>query len=89
MTWNYRVIVFEKEDFIGLYEVYYDEHGKIMSRTEKPMIAVNLEEGVEGLVKTLEMMLKDTKEREVLYTDPVPESPKPMYSLEVMGEDEP
>lgn len=38
MTWNYRLVsvTIEGEDFIGLFEVYYED-GKPMGRTSDPV----------------------------------------------------
>lgn len=64
MTWNYRIIRYTNGDF-GLHEVYY-ENGKPKARTQEAIVALDKEEGVEGIVKSLELMIHDAKHREIL-----------------------
>ena len=62
MTWNYR-IVSEKApegEFLQLYEVYYDDDGKIKGMTENPMKPYG--ESVEELQNDLEYMMEDLKQ---------------------------
>ena len=62
MTWNYR-IVSEKApegEFLQLYEVYYDDDGKINGMTENPMKPYG--ESVEELQNDLEYMMEALKQ---------------------------
>jgi hypothetical protein len=45
MTWNYRVVRLDYEDDseYGIYEVYYDDDGKPISRTENPVGCVGVD----------------------------------------------
>ena len=54
--WNYRII--KDKDTYGLYEVIYNDDGKICAHSEKPEI---ISEKPQELVDTLELMLKDAK----------------------------
>jgi YD repeat-containing protein len=65
MSWNYRIVKYKNKDY-GLHEVYYDKQGRIVDRTEDPIISCYSEEGPEGIIKSLRMALKDAKTREVL-----------------------
>ena len=64
MHWNYRVIKHlatdpkntSDEEYFGMYEVYYNEDGTIMSRTES---AIVIGDTFEELEEVLEMMMKD------------------------------
>ena len=71
MTWNYRLIHHDiatpQYQWIGLHEVYYDHDGKPKSWTEKAITFVcDAEEGSAGLVRSLEMALKDARDRPML-----------------------
>ena len=35
MTWNYRIVQIDSD--FGIYEVYYDDEGNPMARTEDPV----------------------------------------------------
>ena len=62
MTWNYR-IVSEKApegEFLQLYEVYYDDDGKIKGMTENAMKPYG--ESVEELQNDLEYMMEALKQ---------------------------
>lgn len=63
MSWNYRVIRYEKGGF-GLHEVFYDEAGKPNGMTEKPIEFVG--DTLDDLTGSLEMALRDARERPVL-----------------------
>ena len=71
MHWNYRVIKHlatdpkntSDEEYFGMYEVYYNEDGTIMSRTEDAII---IGDTFEELEKVLEMMTKDLTSGPVL-----------------------
>ena len=60
--WNYRVVRTEKEqyDSYQLYEVYYDDDGKIEGMTENAMQPYG--ESVEELQKDLEYMMEALKQ---------------------------
>jgi hypothetical protein len=70
MTWNYRIIKHDEPEYVGkewfaLHEVYTD-NGK-MSWTEDPISFVcDVEEGPEGITKSLETALSDARNRPVL-----------------------
>jgi hypothetical protein len=65
-TWNYRIVRYTNGG-LGLHEVYYDEAGMITGRTENPCsFACDEEEGPEGIIGSLEMALKDAKEKAVV-----------------------
>lgn len=65
MTWNYRIVKYANHDALGLHEVYYNENGVAEGMTEKAMIECMLDEGVEGIIHSLETALKDAKERPI------------------------
>ena len=48
MTWNYRIVAipWEDETEYAIYEVYYDDDGKPIARTEQPVgcIAADIRE---------------------------------------------
>jgi hypothetical protein len=52
--WNYRVI--RKGEEYGLYEVFYNEEGKISAHAENPDL---VGESVEDLLAQVSMMKKD------------------------------
>jgi hypothetical protein len=58
MTWNYRVVRVEEEgyDRYQLYEVYYDDDGKLEGMTENSMHPYG--ESVEELQNDLEYMME-------------------------------
>lgn len=61
MKWNYRVMDFG--DHFALHEVFYSEGGGI-SWTESPIyFACGEDEGVDGIIGSLEMALADAKHR--------------------------
>jgi hypothetical protein len=64
MTWNCCIVRYKNGDF-GLHEVYYKD-GAVIAMTESPMIACGQHEGPAGIIKSLEMALKDAKERLIL-----------------------
>lgn len=70
MTWNYRAILHDKAisgPWIGLHEVYYDKTGAVTGWTEKPTTFVcDPEEGAAGIVKSLQMAVKDASTRLML-----------------------
>lgn len=71
MSWNYRVIKFD--DHYALHEVYYDAGGKVTAYTERPAdFGSDEEEGVAGIVASLEMALSDAQKRPVLMKSDLP-----------------
>jgi len=57
--WNYRIIKREVEgqpDQYGLFEVIYNDEGKISAHSEEPEL---VEESPEGILQTLRLMLDD------------------------------
>ena len=54
--WNYRII--KKENECGLYEVFYNDDGKISAHSEKPEV---FGENPEELLTTLRLMLDDAQ----------------------------
>lgn len=66
MTWNYRVIQYDDGSF-GLHEVFYDDNGKPNACTESAAGFVPCaEEGLEGIIKSLENALNDAGQYPVL-----------------------
>jgi hypothetical protein len=69
-AWNYRIIKHDEADFrgkewFGLHEVYTDKGG--LSWTQNPISFVcDMEEGSEGIIKSLEQALSDARTRPVL-----------------------
>ena len=62
--WNYRLVSLDKGSKtslprIGIYEVYYDNKGKIIASTEEP--EVGYFDNREDLIAYLETLLKDAK----------------------------
>ena len=55
--WNYRIIK-NKDDSYGLYEVFYNDDGKISAHAEKPEV---IGESPEDLLTTLRLMLDDAQ----------------------------
>lgn len=54
--WNYRII--KTDQNFGLYEVIYNEEGKISAHTAEPEIVAD---DVDELIEYLELMLQDAK----------------------------
>lgn len=74
--WNYRVIMSQDTDGLdiyGLHEVYY-RGGKERSWTENSIIGYF--ESEHDMVSSLEMMLKDARERGVLDMDKLNQKPQ-------------
>lgn len=61
MTWNYRII--RHRDHVALHEVFYDKDGIAKSWTERAVSFVGNDEA--DLIRSLEMALKDAKNRPV------------------------
>jgi hypothetical protein len=70
MTWNYRVIKRKNQsgeyDF-GIYEVYYDDKGSVVSWTKEPITPVCPSE--EGLDHELNLMREALKKETLLYIE--------------------
>lgn len=70
MSWNYRVMKRENssgEYDYGIYEVYYDENGKVISWTINPITPVRSSE--EELQFELHLMLRAFKETTLVYEE--------------------
>jgi hypothetical protein len=66
MTWNYRVIRHD-EGHLALHEVYYDDDGKPNRVTTEPVTFVaESDDGITGLINSLELALNDARERPAL-----------------------
>ena len=66
--WNYRILkrkAKEGKPYYGLAEVYY-EHDRPIGWTESDFVACDEDEGSEGIVRTLMLMLKDAQKHAVL-----------------------
>jgi hypothetical protein len=72
MTWNYRIVRRHDGSF-GLHEVYYDDTGKPHSMTADPVgFAADADEGEQGIIASLEMALRDARNRPVLDEQEIP-----------------
>lgn len=68
MTWNYRIIFHLGDDpYFAMHEVYYDQEGRITDWTALPVRFVG--DDKEDLIGSLEMALRDAKERPVIEVD--------------------
>ena len=66
ITWNYRILRHEDRTF-ALHEVYYDETGEPRAYTAEPIgFYADEEEGPDAIVASLEMALRDARERPIL-----------------------
>lgn len=66
MTWNYRVLR-DKSGNLALHEVYYNDAGQPDGYTQNPAgFYSDAEEGLQGLIGSLEMALRDARERPIL-----------------------
>ena len=66
--WNYRILKRKGsggKPYYGLVEVYY-EHDEPILWTEKDFVSCDEDEGSDGIVRTLMLMLKDAQKHEVL-----------------------
>jgi len=76
MAWNYRVLR-HPDGHLALHEVYYDNAGKPISYTAKPIhFAVDEDEGLPGLTASLELALRDAKERPILDVSEIRAEPR-------------
>ncbi len=69
MSWNYRIMkreISENEFEFGIYEVYYNENGKINGWTEESIVPVV--DNKEGLKSEVVEMLKAFNSETILYT---------------------
>ena len=81
MTWNYR-IVRHPQSWLALHEVYYGEDGQPNGYGENPAsFGANEDEGTAGIIRALEMALRDARERPVFD----PEAPTPPQTPDVDG----
>jgi hypothetical protein len=66
MTWNYRIIKHDTGNIshYAIHEVFYDDDGKIMAWTEDAIEVSG--ESERDISHILRLMLKDTKNHEVL-----------------------
>lgn len=95
MSWHYRIVRY-REGGYGLHEVYFNPDGTAWARTQGPATFGAYPEGDEPeeagpseIVRTLELALKDARERPV-FDDPVvwaPRAEKPDEPLEFEDED--
>lgn len=66
MTWDYRIIRYANGR-VGLHEVYYATDRQPSSRTQEPAtFCCDDDEGPIGIVRSLEMALKDARLKPVL-----------------------
>ena len=71
-TWNDRVVRDDEGD-VGLHEVYDDDQGTPVMMTEQPVrFVASAEEGVQGLIRSLELALQDAPNRPVLDIGDIP-----------------
>ena len=72
MTWGYRIIRHpepreELGYYLALHEVFYGDDCRVHSWTENPITFVcGCEEGPEGIIQSLEMALRDSRNRPAL-----------------------
>ena len=65
MSWNYRIIR-HKEGRFALHEVYYHDDGRMKMYSTYPIsFGSDAEAGPEELILSLEMALKDARERPI------------------------
>jgi hypothetical protein len=82
MSWNYRIVK-RCDGSYGLHEVFYDDASAPRAMTERPIhFETNAEEGPAGIVASLEMALKDARERPV-FEMPVEWTEKPGRLLKI------
>jgi hypothetical protein len=67
VTWNYRIVQTETDDGLmwGVYEVYYDEDDRPISRTEDP-IAFTSDESAEDVRHALSLALTNARTQALL-----------------------
>lgn len=64
--WNYRIVKYKDGSGYGLHEVFYNAAGEACAMTEDAIsFHADDEEGPEGVLKSLQMALKDATERPV------------------------
>ena len=70
MTWNYRIIKRKDketdDEWYGLNEVFYNRDGSLMAYSETDEV---VSDSPEGIIKVLNMMLKDTKKDRPILTE--------------------
>ena len=66
MSWNYRIVRYPKNQGFGLHEVHYDEDGKPWGVSkDATTFACDVEEGVAGIIQSLQMAIDAAKEHPV------------------------
>lgn len=86
--WNYRILRRKSETgqpYFGLVEVYY-EHDQPIGWTERDFVSCDEDEGAEGIVRTLMLMLKDAQKHPVMDEQELKDN-LPIRNL--MSEDDP
>ncbi len=66
--WNYRILKRKSEagkPYFGLVEIYY-EHDQPIGWTQHDFVTCDEDEGAEGIVRTLMLMLKDAQKHPIL-----------------------
>ena len=72
MTWNYRVVR-HPDGTLALNEAYYDDAGALKAATAEPISFVaDPDEGLDGIVRSLEMAFADAKRHPVLDWTEIP-----------------
>jgi hypothetical protein len=75
MTWNYRVVR-HPDGTLTLHEAYYDDAGRLKAATAGPISFVaDPDEGLDGIVRSLEMALADANRHPVLDWAEIPGAP--------------
>lgn len=64
MSWNYRIIKYKDDAGYGLVELYYDEKGE-PNGAATATFTCDLEEGPEGVRKSLKMAFEDAMTKPV------------------------
>ena len=66
MTWSYRIVKYRNGACFGLHEVFYDAAGLAESMTTEAVgFVADADEGPAGVVRSLEMALRDATSRPV------------------------
>lgn len=65
-SWHYRVVR-HPDGMLGLHEVYCDDDGQPHSYTQEPAgFIANDDEGLDGIILSLERALRDARARPIL-----------------------
>lgn len=71
MSWNYRIVRYRGGKGYGLHEVHYDKSGRAFAMSkEATTFAGDDDEGSSGVIKSLEMALRDAR-RFGVFDEPV------------------